>query len=86
MPANLSPQSPINHALAAEIRAERAAAGLTQQQLATASGINYETLRLVLTGERPINITQIVALATVFSITPADLVHRATRRLERTGE
>lgn len=72
-----------NLALAAEIRAERAASGLTQAQLAEKSGINYETLKFVLKGTRPINVTQIVQLSQAFGIEPADLVERAMARAQR---
>lgn len=74
-----------NLALAAEIRAERAASGLTQMQLAEKSGINYETLKFVLKGTRPINVTQIVQLSRAFGIEPAVLVERAMARAERMG-
>ncbi|MFF2054154.1 helix-turn-helix domain-containing protein [Leifsonia sp. NPDC058194] len=72
-----------NLALAAEIRAERAAKGLTQKQLADISGINYETLKHVLKGDRDINVTQIAALADAFDIPARDLVDRAMARAER---
>ncbi|MDN4616452.1 helix-turn-helix transcriptional regulator [Leifsonia sp. F6_8S_P_1B] len=73
-------------ALAAEIRAERAASGLTQAQLADKAGINYETLKLLLKGTRPINISQIVQLAQAFDISPADLVERAMDRASRMSD
>lgn len=72
-----------NRALAAEIRAERAASGLTQAQLADKSGIKLVTLQLLLKGDRPINVTQIVQLSRAFEIQPADLVDRAMARAER---
>lgn len=75
-----------NLALAAEIRAERAASGLTQKQLADASGINYETLKNVLKGTRDINVTQIAQLAAAFNIPASDLVERAMIRAERMSE
>lgn len=72
-----------NSALAAEIRAERAAKDLTQRQLADASGINYETLKNVLKGSRDINVTQIVQLAGAFGISAQELVEHAMARAER---
>lgn len=72
-----------NRALAAEIRAERAASGLTQAELAEKSGINYQTLKLLLKGTRPINVTQIVQLSQAFGIEPAVLVERAMARAQR---
>lgn len=76
-------KSPANLAMAAQLRAEQKANGLTQEQLAAASGINYETLKRILKGTRDINVTQIVALADAFGMSPQKLVQLASERLER---
>jgi transcriptional regulator with XRE-family HTH domain len=70
-----------NRAMAAAIRAERSAAGLSQETLAKLSGVNYETLKRILKGDRDINITQISGIALAVGITPAQLVQRAEERL-----
>lgn len=72
-----------NLALAAEIRAERAVQGWTQKELAERSGINYHTLLNVLSGERDINVTQIVQLSGAFNMDPSELVERAMARAQR---
>jgi transcriptional regulator with XRE-family HTH domain len=70
-----------NRAMAAAIRAERSASGMSQEQFAVASGVNFETLKRILRGERDINITQISGIAAAVGISPAELVSRAEARL-----
>lgn len=69
-----------NLAMAATIRAERGSANLTQEELARLAGINYETFKRILKGERDINITQITGIARAVGIRPAQLVQRAEER------
>lgn len=76
-------KSPENLAMAAEIRAERAAyrPKLSVKELARRSGIAYGTLNRILSGERDINTTQISRIAVVLGTTPAKLMDGATERL-----
>jgi transcriptional regulator with XRE-family HTH domain len=74
-------KSPMNLALAAELRAERGAKQMTVKQLSEAAGIPTATLNRVLAGERDINITQIGHLARALSIDPAVLTRRAVLRM-----
>jgi transcriptional regulator with XRE-family HTH domain len=74
-------KSAANRALAAEIRAERAAVGLTVKELAVRSGVPYGTLNRILPGERDINYTQIVQISAALGLDPAELSNRAMRRL-----
>lgn len=74
-------KSAANRALAAEIRAERAAVGLTVKELAVRSGVPYGTLNRLLPGERDISYTQLVRLATALGLDPSELSNRAVRRM-----
>ncbi|WP_166673547.1 helix-turn-helix transcriptional regulator [Curtobacterium sp. PhB25] len=70
-----------NQALAAEIRAERAAVGITVRELALRSGVPYGTLNRILPGERDISFGQLTQLAGALGVTPSDLSERAVRRM-----
>lgn len=74
-------KSPVNLAVAAEIRAERGAQRVTVKQLALAAGMVESTLNRVLAGERDINVTQLTKIATVLGTTPEALMERAVRRM-----
>lgn len=74
-------KSAANRALAAEIRAERAAEGITVRELALRSGIAYGTLNRILPGERDISFTQLTQLAAALKLTPQELSERAVRRM-----
>lgn len=74
-------KSAANRALAAEIRAERAAVGLTVKELAIRSGVPYGTLNRILPGERDISYTQMVQIAAALHVDPAELSNRAMRRM-----
>jgi len=73
----------LSRAVAATIRAERAAAQLTQQDLAKRSGLGYQTVMRLEKGERSPNVVQMAALCSVFGIPMSELVERAERRLAR---
>lgn len=70
-------------AVAATLRAERAAAQLTQQELADRSGLGYQTVMRLEKGERSPNVGQLAALCAVFGMSMSDLVERAEQRLAR---
>lgn len=70
-----------NQALAAEIRAERAAVGITVRELALRSGVPYGTLNRILPGERDISFGQLTQLAGALGLTPSELSERAVRRM-----
>jgi transcriptional regulator with XRE-family HTH domain len=71
-----------NAALAATIRARRAATNMTQRDLAKASGVNYETLKNLETGTQKITMEQIIRLAGPLKRTPESLVQEAVNELE----
>lgn len=70
------------HALAAQLRAERAASGMTQDELAQRVGVSKMTIRRYLTGERPVVIPHFVELAAAFGLTPDELIRRSNERTE----
>lgn len=70
-----------NRALAAEIRAERAAVGITVRELALRSGVPYGTLNRLLPGERDISFGQLTQIAGALGLTPSELSDRAIRRM-----
>lgn len=72
-------------ALVLEIKAERAAAGLTVQQLADQAGISKSKLDRIIAGQQDIGITDIASLSEVFKIEPTDLLAHAQDRKERAG-
>ncbi|QIS38661.1 helix-turn-helix domain-containing protein [Clavibacter capsici] len=74
-------KSPLNHALAAELRYERGAAGLTIDKLAEEADITRPTLLRVLAGKRDINVTQLAKLGIALNITPEELLRRAVTRM-----
>jgi transcriptional regulator with XRE-family HTH domain len=70
-----------NRALAAEIRAERAAVDITVRELALRSGVPYGTLNRILPGERDISFGQLTQIAAALGVTPSELSDRAIRRM-----
>lgn len=79
------PEGGLNAAVAAELRAERAAQNLTVQELAEISDVPYASLRRYLAAERHIDVTVLAALAKALGTTPPDLVFAATERMNRGG-
>lgn len=79
------PESGLNAAVAAELRAERAAQDLTMQELATAAGVPFGSLRRYLAAERNIDVATLAALAAALGTTSADLVSAAEARVARKG-
>lgn len=82
---NNDPKSAAYSALAAEIRAERAALGITVKELAIRSGVPYGTLNRLLPGAQDFTFSQMAQIATGLGITPAELSDRAVRRMGGLG-
>jgi transcriptional regulator with XRE-family HTH domain len=80
-----APEAGLNAAVAAELRAERAAQNLTVQQLADRADVPYASLRRYLAAERYIDVAVLHALAVALHTTPAALVAAAEERLSRRG-
>lgn len=81
------PSKGLNAALAATLNGERAAAGMTFDQLAAATGISKRTLlRQLSTTERHIDIADAATIAAQFNLTLADALTMAEARLARTSK
>lgn len=76
-------RSPLSAAIAATVRAERAAQGWTQQELARQSGVSYGSVRRIEDGSRAADIAQADRLARAFGVTLTELLHMAEQRLQR---
>lgn len=74
-------KSPLNRALAAEIRAERTAQKIPVAELARRARMVLGTLNRVLAGKRDINITQLGSIARALEVTPETLMRRAVERM-----
>lgn len=78
------PDKGLNAALAATLKGELAASGMTFDQLAAATGISKRTLlRQLSTRERHLNIDHVAAIAATFNLTAAEVLAAAEARLER---
>lgn len=73
----------MTQAVADQIRAERAAARLTQREVWTRAGLTRSTYLRIEDAERDINTAQLAALAPVFGLTLTQLVERAETRHRR---
>lgn len=70
-------------AVAAELRAERAAAGITIAALASDAGIPEVTLRRYLKNTRDLPLPALVALSFALGVNPAIILTRAQERAEQ---
>lgn len=77
------PDEGLNAAVAAELRAERAAKDLTAKDLSALAGIPYASLRRYLGAERHIDVATLAELCRALDLDVGALVARATERLER---
>lgn len=73
--------SPLSLAFAAQMRAERAAADLTQTQLASKAGMGRTTLIRIEAGERDMDTTQLAGLCRALGVSIVDFVSRAEERV-----
>lgn len=72
----------IQSAIAVQIKAEMAAKGWKQAELAKRAGINTSTLHRYLAGDRDIPLPVFVGIADALGITYLELAARAQRRLD----
>lgn len=77
------PDQGLNAAVAAELRAEKAAQGRTNEWLAEQSGLNKGSVRRYLAAERHIDVATLDAMATSLGSTPMMIVEAAQQRLAR---
>lgn len=73
----------LTSAVAATLRAERAAAQLSQRELAERAGIGYQTVMRMEKGDRPAALTvgHLAAVCAVLGLSISELVERAEQRL-----
>jgi transcriptional regulator with XRE-family HTH domain len=76
-------RSGLTRAVAAQIRAERAASGLTQQKVVDKSGIPKSTYIRLESGERVADVQQLAAFCAALDIPLAVFMQRAEDRLDR---
>jgi len=77
------PDEGLNAAVAAELRAERAAKDLTAKQLSALAGVPYASLRRYLGAERHIDVATLAELCRALDLDVVALVARAAERLGR---
>lgn len=75
--------TPESAALAATIRAERAARRLSQRAVANSAGMGERTYVRLENDERDMNLAQMVALARVFDLSLAEFMKRVQSRIVR---
>lgn len=74
-------ETPANAALAAELRAESAAQGITHRQLAERSGIPYGNVVKTVSSQRHTTVTEIHQFAVGLRLTPDALMRRVVERM-----
>lgn len=77
------PGEGLNAAVAAELRAERAARRITLQQLADESLVPLMSVRRYLNADRNIDVAVLYALAKALGTTPLEVVEAAQIRMAR---
>lgn len=82
-PVVKNPDEGLNAAVAAQLRAERAAADLTMQQLADRAEIPLVSVQRYLRAKRDIDIATLYALCEALGVEPFDVVAAAQTRLLR---
>ena len=78
---NARTRSPWSEAAARTIRAERAAAGLSQAAVIAAAGLSRSTYLRLEAGERVADISQLAAIASALGIETTDFIGRISSRV-----
>ena len=76
---NLRERSEWSDAIAAEIRAQRARANLTQAEVIERSGLGTSTYTRIEQGKRVPDVTQLWRICQALGVPPSELVARAER-------
>lgn len=82
--SNARKQSELSDAIAAQLRAERAIADMTVDELAKRSGVSRSSLMQILKGHRVADVTQVEALCRALDVPLIALFQRAEARLRET--
>ncbi|SUA72631.1 antitoxin HipB [Nocardia otitidiscaviarum] len=72
-----------HRAVAAQLRAERARAGLTQPELAKLTGLHVTTLSRIEQGHRAMTLDQLFKIAGALKIDPGDFLNAAQAAVKR---
>lgn len=83
MSAELPYAAGLNGAVVRQVKAERAASGMTVEQLAVASGLGARSLIRYLNFERQLTLDMIDKLAAGLGMSPKDLLARAIEERQR---
>jgi DNA-binding XRE family transcriptional regulator len=78
---NARKQSPLSIAVADQLRAERAIAKMTVEELSRKSGVSKRSLEAILTGKRTADVIQLDSICRALGVPLLDLFMRAEERL-----
>lgn len=81
MPVERDPGEGYNAAVAAELRAERAAVRMTNKEIAEASGVSLPSVSRYLTAQRRIDVAALYDITVALKTTPVEILTRAQIRL-----
>lgn len=70
-------------AVAAQLRAERAANGMTQKELAEKAGLGISSVQRYLNGQRAITLDDLAALSHALGFEPEEIISRAVDRFDQ---
>jgi transcriptional regulator with XRE-family HTH domain len=79
--ANARKVTPLSLALAAQLKAERAYAGITVEELQKRSRIAKNTLAAILNGTKPADVSQLSSLCDALGVGMAELFARTEERM-----
>lgn len=83
---NARERSEFSQAVAAQVRAERARLGMTQQQVFDAAGMARMTYVRIENGSRVADVTQLAKIATVLGMSLSLLMQRAEEEVRRSHD
>lgn len=78
-------RSPWSDAVAAQVRAELAASGMTQGEAAKAAGMARATFNRIATGGRVADVSQLAHLCAVWNLPLSEFFRRAEERVSQHG-
>lgn len=82
MAENMRKPNEHSKAVSAQIRAERAAAGMTREQVYEAAGVSRSTYARIEKGAIVVDVAQLAEVAAVLGLTASEIMRRADERLE----
>ena len=76
-------RDPVNAAIAEVLRVRRAELELTLNDVAEASGIKFQAVQRYLQGDRPMLLSNFLALARALGLDPAEVMAQAVTGIEK---